>query len=84
MIIFLNTILKHVLGVSTLLFVIIPFINTMTNGAIVPGAMAANMPSLSSFNISSLMIPAGGAQGFMPANVGGGMYLGGGKPIFLN
>lgn len=84
MIVFLNTILKHVLGLCTLMFVIIPFINSLSNGAMIPGAMAAGMPSLSSFNISSLMIPAGGAHGFAPANVGGGMFVGGGKPIFLN
>ncbi|MDB5491110.1 MAG: hypothetical protein JWO78_959 [Micavibrio sp.] len=82
--ILLNTILKHVLSVCTLMFVVLPFISNITGGSIslaTPGAMAANMPSLSS------IIPGGGAYGFTPAasafGGAGGVFNGGSRPIFL-
>ena len=87
MTIFLNTILKHVLSLCTLMFVVLPFISNITGGSIsigTPAAMAAGMPSLSSI---SSMIPAGGSHGFAPsasAFGGGGVFVGGARPVFMN
>jgi hypothetical protein len=86
MTIFLNTILKHVLSLCTLMFVVLPFISNLTGGSIslgTPGAMAASMPSL---NLSTL-IPSAGGHGFAPSASsfgGGGVFVGGAKPVFMN
>lgn len=82
MAIFLNTILRHALSVSTLMFVVLPFVSTMTQGTMIPGNLSAGLPSFSGFQSSLNSVVHSGARAF----VGGasGLYLGGAHPIFLN